>query len=142
MSRRKNGQQKGQENIAKVEAWIALRDDARDWHEYQRNGKINRTALSEELDFGRAVISQNKGVQKLLHEAEERWFARKEVSREAHEAARDRAEKHSAAVASNNNAMSLRIAELEAENRQLRKELKGYREQQAMVEAGMAGFKL
>ncbi|WP_067514836.1 hypothetical protein [Endozoicomonas ascidiicola] len=142
MSKGKNGQQIAQENIAKVEAWIAQRDAARDWEEYEYSGKINRRVLAEELDFAKSVCTQNKHVRSLLNEAEQRWFARKEESQASHEAARERAEKQSATVASNNNAMSMRIAELEAENRQLRKELKGYREQQAMVESGMAGFKL
>ncbi len=142
MARGKNGQQIAQENIAKVEAWIAQRDAARDWGEYEYSGKINRRVLAGELDFAKSVCTQNKHVRSLLNEAEQRWYARREESKASHEAARERAEKHSATVASNNNSMSLRIAELEAENRQLRKELKGYREQQAMVEAGMAGFKL
>lgn len=142
MTRGKNGQQIAQENVGKVEAWIAERDATRDWDEYGYNGKINRTTIATELDFAKSVCTQNKRVKTLLNEAEQRWFARKEISKASHDAARERAEKHSASVSSNNNTMSLRIAELEAENRQLRKELKGFREQQSMVESGMAGFKL
>ena len=142
MSRGKNGQQIAKENVAKIETWIAERDTARDWEEYEYQGKINRTVISAELDFAKSVCTQNKQVRSLLNEAEERWFGWKEISKASHDAARERAEKHSTSISSSNSKLTLRVAELEAENRQLRQELRAYREQQALVESGAAGFKL
>ncbi|WP_330926641.1 hypothetical protein [Candidatus Sororendozoicomonas aggregata] len=128
MNRGKNGQQIAKENLAKVEAWIAERDAARDWEEYEFNGKVNRTVISAELNFAKSVCTQNKKVRSALNEAEERWFGHKEISKASHEAARERAEKQAATVTYSNNALTMRIAELEAENRQLRKELQAFRE--------------
>ena len=142
MSKGKNGQQISKENLAKVEAWIAERDAARDWEEYEFSGKVNRTVISAELNFSKSVCTQNKKVRSALNEAEERWFGQKEVTKASHEAARERAEKHTATVTSSNNALIMRIAELEAENRQLRKELKAFRAQKTLIEAGAAGFKV
>lgn len=142
MNRGKNGQQIAKENLSKVEAWIAERDAKRDWEEYEFNGKINRTVISADLNFAKSVCTQNKKVRTAISEAEERWFGRKEVTQASHEAARERAEKQTATVASANNTLIMRVAELEAENRQLRKELKAFKAQKALIEAGAAGLKV
>ncbi|WP_217906945.1 hypothetical protein [Photobacterium damselae] len=45
-------------------------------------------------------------------------------------------------AAVSNNALAQRIAELEAENRQLRRELTKFKKQQMLDQSGASGFKL
>jgi len=56
MSNVSSGQQKAQEYAQRVGAWIAQREAANDFLEYERNGKINRQALCAELDVNRHAI--------------------------------------------------------------------------------------
>ncbi len=142
MTKGKNGQQIAQENIKLVQAWIDERNAARDWHEYEYSGKINRRILSEELGFAKSVCTQNKAVRALIEEADSYWFRKIDEDKKSHEAARERAEKQSSMVSVNNNALTQRIAELEAENRQLQRELAKFKKQQLLVQSGVAGFKL
>lgn len=140
MSKGKNGQQIAQENIVLVKSWIKERNECRDWHEYEYNGKINRRVLSEELDIAKSVCTQNKVVRSLIEDADSIWFGKSNEDKASHEAARERAEKRSNKISSNNNALSLRVAELEAENRQLQQELSAYKKQKALIQAGASGF--
>jgi hypothetical protein len=142
MSKGKNGQQIAQENILLVKAWVAERNAIRDWHEYEYNGSINRTVLADELGIAKSVCTQNKAVRTLIEEADAIWFRKSNEDKASHEAARERAEKHSSLVSSSNNALTQRIAELEAENRKLQQELIKYKKQQALIQAGAAGFKI
>lgn len=142
MRKGKNGQQIAQENLERVKSWIEERNNQRDWHEYAHNNRINRRVLAQELDFAKSVCTQNQAVRALLEEADALWFNAEQVDRAAHEAARERAERRSSQAASSNNALTQRVAELEAENRQLRRELEAYKKQQALIEGGAAGFKL
>lgn len=137
----KNGQQVAQENIQKVETWIHERNQHRDWHEYEFNNRIKRRALAQELDFAYSVCTQNKAVRKLLEDAEELWFAPRVIEKDAHEAARERAEKRSGKLSSDNSELVQRNAELEAENRRLQRELNAYKEMESLVANGMPGFK-
>lgn len=138
----KNGQQLAQENLARVKAWIEERNQRRDWDEYAFNNRINRRVLADELDFAKSVCTQNQAVRKLLEEADALWFHSERIERAAHEAARERAEVRSGQIATSNNALVQRVAELEAENRQLRRDLEAYKQQQVLIEGGAAGFKL
>lgn len=140
-----NGRQDAKLNVKKVTSWIAERNRLRDWDEYKNNlSKINRTALSAELDFGISVPHQNPGVKQLLQEAEQLWF--KKVSKQATEVAQEASIERSQALlgkaSTTNNKLTVRVAELEAENRQLQKELASYKRMQDMVESGMPGFKV
>ena len=91
--------------------------------EYEYKGKINRTTLSEELGIAKSVCTQNKTVRALIEAADNLWFRKINEDEKSQEAARERAEKHSHLILSNNSALTQRIAELEAENRQLHREL-------------------
>lgn len=142
MSTGKNGQQIAKENIKLVKTWIDERNVARDWNEYEYNGKINRRVLSDELGFAKSVCTQNKAVRALIEEADNYWFRKINDDKKSHEAARERAEKRSNNISLNNNALSQRIAELEAENRKLHQELAKYKKQQLLIQAGNAGFKI
>jgi cell division protein FtsB len=140
MTKGKNGQQIASENVAAVNAWISERNQRRDWHEYAYNNRINRSVLAVELDFAKSVCTQNSTVRALLDSADALWFKFETLEKAAHEAARDRAQVQSSRVTSDNNELQKRVAELEAENRQLRKDLGAFKKQQALVEGGAAGF--
>lgn len=142
MTKGKNGQQIAGENVASVKAWIAERNQRRDWHEYAYNNRINRSVLADELDFSKSVCTQNSAVRALLDASDTLWFNDEVVDKAAHEAARERAQVQSSRITSDNSELQKRAAELEAENRQLRRELSAYKKQQALVETGAAGFKL
>ena len=142
MSKGKSGQQIAQENILLVKAWIKERFSARDWHEYEYSGKINRTTLASELGIAKSVCTQNKAVRVLIEEADAIWFRDTNENKAAHEAARERIEKRSSSVSSNSNSLIQRIAELEVENRKLHQELAKYKKQQALLHIGAAGFNL
>jgi hypothetical protein len=142
MTKGKNGQQIASENVAAVTAWIDERNKHRDWHEYAYNNRINRSVLAVELDFAKSVCTQNSTVRALLDSADALWFQFETLEKAAHEAARDRAQVQSSRVTSDNNDLQKRVAELEAENRQLRKDLGAFKKQQALVEGGAAGFRI
>lgn len=142
MRKGKNGQQIAAENVALVKAWIEERSKRRDWSEYAFNNRINRRVIAEELDFAKSVCTQNEAVRALLEAADGLWFNSEAIDRAAHEAARQRAEIKSGRVSSDNSELKQRVAELETENRQLRRELDAYKRQQVLVERGAAGFKL
>jgi cell division protein FtsB len=142
MTKGKNGQQIASENVAAVNAWISERNQRRDWHEYAYNNRINRSVLAVELDFAKSVCTQNSTVRALLDSADALWFKFETLEKAAHEAARDRAQVQSSRVTSDNNELQKRVAELEAENRQLRKDLGAFKKQQALVEGGAAGFRI
>lgn len=142
MARGKNGQQLAAENVARVEEWIRERTACRDWHECEYNGRVNRRALAEELDFARSVCTQNLAVRSLLEAAEQLWFGSGSQDRAAHEAARERAEKRSGREAAANSQLVRRIAELEAQVYELRKQLAAFKRQQELVSAGEAGFRV
>ena len=142
MTKGKNGQQKASENVASVIAWVAERNERRDWHEYAYNNRINRRVIAEELNFAKSVCTQNSAVRKILDEADAQWFNNDAVDRAAHEAARERAQIQSSQVSSDNSALQKRLAELEAENQRMRQEIKAFKKQQSLVLDGMPGFKL
>ncbi|TKB51190.1 hypothetical protein FCL40_01135 [Ferrimonas sediminicola] len=137
----KSGQQLAGENVAKVKAWIDDRNRHRDWHEYAFNNRINRCALAEELDFSTSVCTQNKAVRALLEAADELWFTNEEMDKASHDAAHERALKRTGQISSTNNALTRRVAELEAENRSLRRQLDAYKELEALISAGSPGFR-
>jgi hypothetical protein len=142
MIKGKSGQQIAQENLKLVQAWINERNAARDWDEYEYSGKVNRRVLAEELGFAKSVCTQNKAVRTLIEEADGYWFRKIDEDKKSHEAARERAEKQTNMVSMSNNALTQRIVELEAENRQLQRELTKFKKQQNLVQAGAAGFKI
>jgi hypothetical protein len=137
----KNGQQKAQENVDAIQAWIDQRNAHRDWGEYEYSGKINRTVVAEELGFAKSVFSQNKRVKELIQEADLLWFREKQLDKLAHEASRERAEDRSRIVSSSNNELIQRNAQLEAENKELKSKLNKFDQLQSLIQAGAAGFK-
>lgn len=126
MSNGSSGQQKAQEYAQRVGAWIAHREAANDFLEYERNGKINRQALCAELDFGRSVVSQNPAVRAELEDAEQRWYGAKQNDVKAHQAAVERSERRVAKSNNDVNKLLDQIAKLSAENALLRRQLSKY----------------
>lgn len=119
-------QQKAKDYAQRISQWIAAREAANDFLEYERNGKINRQALCAELDFGRSVVSQNPAVRSALEEAEQRWFGVKINDIKATQAAVERSERRVAKSNNDVNKLLDQIAKLSAENALLRKQLQKY----------------
>lgn len=133
-----NGIQEGKESVRLVEDWIKKRNHLRDWDEYAYAGRINRSALAAELDIAKSVTTQNTKVRKLLEAQDKIWFGSEAL---AHEAAHDRAEKRSQTVSATNNQLTKRIAELEVEVRQLRKQVAKHQSLEALVQCGFPGYR-
>jgi hypothetical protein len=138
----KSGQQVGQDNKTKVEHWVAERNQVRDWDEYASKGRINRSVVAAELDFGRSVTTQNPEVRKLLEDADKLWFKSEATTKATQEASIERSQELLGKASTANNKLAVRVAELEAENRQLRHKLSAYKRQQSLIEFGAPGCKI
>jgi superfamily II DNA helicase RecQ len=155
-------QQKGDENLAKVKAWVAERITNRDWDEYCHQGRIERKRLAKELGFTRSVTGQNSRVKELLEEKDEGWWGTKPTVRDkAQEASIERSQKALKSSEKFGNQQISRVAELEAinrdlknkknksdarveklekENLSLKKKIKAYEQRDSLVESGFPGF--
>ncbi len=133
-----NGKQEGEASAKLVTDWIKIREDRRDWDEYAYSGRINRSALAAELGVAKSVMDQNPTVKALLKAKDRLWFESEALSREA---AHERAEKRTQDVSVTNSQNTKRIAELEVELRQLRKELAKHQSLEALVQCGFPGLR-
>lgn len=131
-----NGIQEAKANVAFVKQWIAERNAHRDWEEYAYAGRINRSAVAAELGIAKSVMTQNPKVRALIEAQDKIWFESEALS---HEAAHERAEKRTQDVSATNNQLTRRIAELEVEVRQLRKQLAKHQTLEALVQCGLPG---
>lgn len=61
--------------VASFTSWVAERDEAGDWSDYIRAGKVNRTEVAKECGFGRAAWVQNPGLAAALVAVEDRLAA-------------------------------------------------------------------
>ena len=129
-----SGQQKAQQNLVAITQWIEARDKADDFHEYERQGKINRGAVAQELGFARSVFNQNPAVKTLVSQTEERWFGTKEDAKSL-KAAADRSEKRVAKTAADANRLQEEVAKLKAENSMLRKQLEKFKAMSDVIES-------
>ncbi|GFO67502.1 hypothetical protein GMLC_10810 [Geomonas limicola] len=134
-----NGIQEAEANYELVKGWVSERNARRDWDEYAYAGRINRSALASELDIAKSVMTQNPKVRTLLEGQDKLWFGSDALSRDA---AQERAEKRSQEVFTNNNQLIKRIAELEVEVRELRKEVAKHQSLEALVLGGFPGHRL
>lgn len=137
----KSGQQAGQDNSTKVANWIAERTRLRDWDEYAHNGRVNRSIVADELDISRSVTIQNPEVKRLLAEADKLWFKAEPITKAAQDASIERTNAALGKASSENRKLTVRIAELEAENRKLQKDLTAYKRIHDLIASGEAGFK-
>ena len=131
-----NGIQEAEANVALVKQWINERNTHRDWDEYAYSGRINRSVLAGELGISKSVMSQNPKVKALLERQDKLWFKSEVLSREA---AHERAERATHDVSVTNSQLIRRIAELEAEVRQLLKQLEKHQSLEALVRCGFPG---
>lgn len=127
--------QKAKENAEKLTAWIAERDAQQDFVEYERQGKINRQALCEELDFSRSVVTQNPAVKQLIADAEARWYDTQLLDSKAHDAARERSEKRVAQTNADVSLLQDELAKLKAENAALKRALQKYAAMDEVIQA-------
>ncbi len=59
-------------NLQKFENWIKDRDAANDWADYIRGGKLNRTEVAAECEFGTPAFRQNPAIAHALQALEAR----------------------------------------------------------------------
>jgi len=132
-----NGIQEAEANVALVQQWVSERNARRDWDEYAYSGRINRSTLAAELGIAKSVMTQNPKVRSLLVAQDKLWFE-EPLSREA---AHERTEKITQNISSANNQLIKRIAELEVEVRELRRQLQKHQSLEALVQGGFPGFR-
>ena len=140
MTKGKNGQQIGQENLQLVKAWKSRVEAEGTVHEYAYSGRVKRSEVARECGFSRSVCVQNEGVRELLECCDREWYGTESTDQAAASAAADRAEKRAQTASSDSSRLMARVAELEAENRALRQQLARYQALEAVVHDGMAGF--
>lgn len=128
-------QGRGIEIVALVETWIAERDLAGDYEDYERQGKVNRQALAVELGFARSCYSTNSKLLELLHATECRWFGEKKQTINSYKAAAERSDKKATETTANNNKLTEEIARLKAENLSLRRQLEKFAAMDEVIKA-------
>tara|TARA_R110002072_G_scaffold264355_2_gene423042 strand:+ start:2805 stop:3239 length:435 start_codon:yes stop_codon:yes gene_type:complete len=121
-----SGRQLGSENFAGFVAWVSEREARGDHADYIRRGKLNRKEVATELGFNRRSFGQNPAIKQLVEELDVRWGSQhpalsKSIAEES--AARERANDRMKRTATSNSKLLQRIASLQEENRQLRREL-------------------
>jgi len=140
VTRGKSGKQIGEEYLQRAKAWKTSVEAAGTAHEYAYAERVNRTEVARECGFSRSVCVQNDEVRALIERCDREWFGTEPADQAASSAAVDRAEKRVQTASSDSSRLMARVAELEAENRELRKQLARYQALEAVVQEGMAGF--
>lgn len=62
----------GAQAVLRLDSWIAERDRVGDWDSYVRGGRINRSEVAKECNFGRSAWQQNEGLANALKTLEAR----------------------------------------------------------------------
>lgn len=62
----------GAQAVLRLDSWIAERDRVGDWDRYVRGGRINRSEVAKECNFGRSAWQQNEGLANTLRTLEAR----------------------------------------------------------------------
>lgn len=136
----KSGAELAKEYFDRAKEWKARTEASGTAHEYVYGGRVKRREFAKECDFSYSVCTQNGDVRKLLESCDLEWFGTESVDKAAENAANERADKRAQKVSSDNSKLKVRVAELEAENKALKKQLKRYQALEAVVQDGMAGF--
>ena len=132
----------GSEYLQRVESWktsVELSGTAR---EYAYAGRVKRTEVAHECGFSRSVCVQNKGVRAILERCDREWYGTEPADQTASRATVKRAEPRAEMASSDSSRFMARIAELEAENRALRKQLARHEAIEAVIQDGMLGFRV
>lgn len=118
-----NGQQLGQQNIAKFETWVATQTDD-DFKQIIHRGQLNRGTIAKEADIGKSSLRQNDSIRKAL-QALENELRDRGVLPSLTQQAKDNAGKPKEydSTAKKKYLESNRIAALEAENLELKAEV-------------------
>ncbi|MCF7727949.1 hypothetical protein GLP59_01960 [Sulfitobacter sp. M220] len=121
-----SGQEIGRRNFALFSAWVSEREARGDHADYIYRGKLSRKEIAIELGFNPRAFGQNPAIKSLIEALDKRWGSEQPVNlRSAAEesAARERANERVKRTEASNSNLLQRIATLEEENRQLRREL-------------------
>lgn len=118
-----NGQQVGQENIAKFETWVATQTDD-DFKHIIYRGQLNRVTIAKEADIGKSALRQNNTIKKALQALEDNLRERGILPPLTDKAKQDagKAQEYNSS-AKKKRLENNRIAELEAENIELKAEI-------------------
>jgi hypothetical protein len=65
-----SGQQVAEQNLAAFIAWAASKSDD-DFREYSHRGKLKRSEIASECNFGKSALVQNPAIKNALEELEE-----------------------------------------------------------------------
>lgn len=60
------------EALQRFNEWVDERDRSNTWSDYVRGGKLNRSELAKECEFGRSALQQNPGLVQALAALERR----------------------------------------------------------------------
>src|ERR1035437_8907422 len=74
-NRRTSNAERAAQAVDRFNAWVADRDNAADWDDYLRAGKLNRSEIAAECGFGRAALQQNPSLSVALESVEARLIA-------------------------------------------------------------------
>ncbi len=118
-------QQLAQRNLQAFHEWVDAHDEGRDWADYVRAGKVSRTEIARECGFARSVLLQNPAVKAALAALEARLRLEGVLpAGEDAEAAQEVPEGPRDADRRRLQQLEARVAELAAENRDLRQRLR------------------
>ncbi|MBT9508197.1 hypothetical protein [Rhodoferax sp.] len=73
--RKTSNAERAAQAVDRFNAWVADRDNATDWDDYLRAGKLNRSEIATECGFGRAALQQNPALSVALESVEARLIA-------------------------------------------------------------------
>lgn len=128
-------QERGREIVELVKVWIAERDAQADFSDYERQGKINRSALQKELSFSRSAFQTNADLVNIVTEAELRWFGETPIDIKSIKAAAERSEKIAANTNADNSKLIEELARLKAENNTLRRQLEKFKAMDEVIKS-------
>lgn len=124
-----SGQQKGLDNLARVNAWIRERHAANDWGRYvaPSTGLLNRSELARDIGIGLSATKQNPAIKDLLVCLERELVQKGILTPNASGAAPDRQTERVADRCKQRLAqLEQQLANAQAENHALRAKLERY----------------
>ena len=130
-----NGKQQGDESVKRFTSWVAEREAAKDWADYIRSGKLNRSEIAMECGFDRAAFRQNPTLRELLASTEKTLsedgiFALQRVETEAADVDAERSDEAvMKRLMSAKGKTDQRLKAVEEQNAALRAEVKELRSQ-------------
>jgi hypothetical protein len=131
----KSGRDLGRDNVSRFLGWVAERDAARDWQDYVRGGRLNRSEIAGECNFALSVLRQNPRVRAALDGLETRLRDSGELPASLQASGTSSDKKSVDAVEQRitraTSRMDIRLKTLEEQNAALRAEVESLRSQLA-----------